>query len=206
MNRTAHTCALALAILTVCGCKASFPTQPTAATVVGFQVQYTITGGTLQPGGAFQTLWALTVDSDRVYRNVTSGTIWVSSDPTVVQVMSPGAVRGLKAGVAQVSASYGGFADSLLVRVEQFPPYPFLSFMMGDPRVPDRTVMARVSLVTGPSRSEDVTQAATWYSSNPQVATVDHGVVTSVSPGNTEITATYDGLSRTYHVSVLPLG
>lgn len=138
--------------------------------------------------------------------NVTAGAIWVSSDPTVVQVVSPGFVRGLKAGVAQLSASYAGFADSLLVRVEQFPPYPFLSFTMGDPRIAGRTATARVSLVTGPSRSEDVTQAATWHSSNPRVATVDHGVVTSLSPGNADITASYDGLSRTYHVSVLPMG
>jgi hypothetical protein len=194
-----------LTIVAVSGCKASFPTQPTPATLVGFQVQYTITGSELQPG-TVETLWALTLDSDRVYRNVTAGAIWASSDPTVVQVISPGAVRGVKAGVAQVSASYAGFADSLLVRVEQFPPYPFLNFLIADPRIPGRTVSATVLLVNGPSRSEDVTQAASWYSSNPQVAVVDQGVVTSVSPGNADITATYNGLTRTYHVSVLPRG
>jgi hypothetical protein len=205
MHRTATTCAFALAILAAYGCKASFPTEPTSPTVVGLQVQYTITGSNLQPGPP-TSLWALTVDSDRVYRQVTSGAVWVSSDPTVVQIMSPGFIRGIRPGVAQVSASYGGFMDSLLVRVEQVPPYPFLFFIIGDPRVPGRTANAGVLLVTGTSRSEDVTQAATWQSSNPQVATVDRGVVTSISPGNTEITASYNGLTRTYHVSIIPFG
>ena len=43
---------------------------------------------------------------------------------------------------------------------------------------------------------------ATWTSDNPQVATVQNGLVTARAPGSTEIAATIDGQRRSVEVSV----
>jgi hypothetical protein len=48
----------------------------------------------------------------------------------------------------------------------------------------------------------DVTSAATWRTSNPQVATVSAGLITAVGPGTAVITAEHAGQSRAVSVVV----
>jgi len=51
-------------------------------------------------------------------------------------------------------------------------------------------------------RQQDVTAAATWTSSDPNVATVNGGVVQAVGPGSATVTATWDNLSAAATVDV----
>ena len=58
------------------------------------------------------------------------------------------------------------------------------------------------ALLTDNSNSTDVTNIATWTSSNTQIGTVNNGLVTGVTSGNINITASYDGLDATKPLKV----
>jgi hypothetical protein len=55
---------------------------------------------------------------------------------------------------------------------------------------------------TGSQTSVDVTNSSTWTASNPNVATVDKGVVTGTAMGSTTISATYNHVTRSITVVV----
>ena len=59
---------------------------------------------------------------------------------------------------------------------------------------------ATVTLSSG--ATQDVTDQATWTSSDEEVATVSGGLVTAVAVGECEVTAAYEGLSGTCAVTV----
>jgi hypothetical protein len=52
------------------------------------------------------------------------------------------------------------------------------------------------------SQNKDVTNSATWSTSNPAVATVNQGLVTGTGTGSVTITATFGGLSGSTRVVV----
>lgn len=56
--------------------------------------------------------------------------------------------------------------------------------------------------ITEQSKTETVTQTATWTSSNPGIATVNGGVVTAVAPGSTTIKAAFEGVDDSVAVTV----
>lgn len=58
------------------------------------------------------------------------------------------------------------------------------------------------ALLTDNSNSTDVTNIATWASSNTQIGTVNNGLVTGITSGNINITASYDGLDATKPLKV----
>lgn len=67
-----------------------------------------------------------------------------------------------------------------------------------------RTHATVVTRINEDSSTTDVTQDATFESSNPEIASVDEaGVVTGVNPGTAVITVTYMG--KTYHINVTVL-
>jgi Bacterial Ig-like domain (group 2) len=53
-----------------------------------------------------------------------------------------------------------------------------------------------------PSQAKDLTNSATWSTSNPAVATVNQGLVTGTGTGSVTITATFGGLSGSTRVVV----
>jgi hypothetical protein len=54
------------------------------------------------------------------------------------------------------------------------------------------------------SGGADVTNASTWQSSNPAVATVSSGLVRAVAPGTTTISAAYNGQTVSSSITVAP--
>lgn len=56
--------------------------------------------------------------------------------------------------------------------------------------------------IYSPSRSANVTNSATWTSSNPAVATVSNGVISYVAAGTATVTATYGPFSQNISVTV----
>jgi hypothetical protein len=189
-------------------CEATPPTAP-AATLDRIVVLYS---RPTRPGELFQAQ-AYAADSDGAYTEVSNQTEWTSSNPTVVSVAT-GSFSGGRPltpnapGTAIITAVYQGVAGHLPVRV---PPRANPPNLIGPLRLSienglltgtGQQLRLTVSFFT--TRSMDVTSEAAWSSSEPSVATVDRGLVTSQRIGTTEITATYAGLSDSYLISVHP--
>jgi hypothetical protein len=195
-----------IAIGTV-ACRASYPAAPTDDSVpVAFYVLHTQTFGFAAVGSTYSFL-AYTLTSDGAYEDVTSRTTWVSSDAGVLR---PGATVAAFAAVAsgpvEVVARHREFVHSIpmfVIRPDR-QPYPYLSISAGAPRTLGEASQAVARVQQSATVSQVVTDFATWASSNPGVATVNRGLVTAVSTGTTQITASYDGLSAFYNLSVRP--
>ncbi|MCC3379943.1 Ig-like domain-containing protein [Paenibacillus farraposensis] len=133
-----------------------------------------------------------------------SGVEWTSTNSTVATVEG-GLVRPLAKGVAYIKASKDGLTAQAIVYVRSSSQALTLS-ESGSKSVflgssPIQITATDVSL-TG--TKTDVTNTVEWTSSNPLVATVEQGKVTPKDAGNSTITASYHGLSKTLKINVLP--
>lgn len=142
--------------------------------------QYTSVRATIQPSN--------TTDDTKI--------TWESSDPDVLSVTSTstyGSFTPKKAGTVTLTAKLGSFSASCVVNVKERPEVESIALDT-----------AKLELGVGKSQSlgivvtpSDATYSSTkakWTSSNPSVATVGTtGSVKGIAPGETVITATYDG-------------
>ncbi|WP_068499092.1 Ig-like domain-containing protein [Paenibacillus kribbensis] len=154
-------------------------------------------------GGESKQLTAQGVLSGGGTENV-SGVEWTSSNSTVATVEN-GLVRPLAKGVTYIKADKDGLKAQTIVYVRSSSQALTLS-ESGSKSVflgssPIQVTATDVSL-TG--TKTDVTNTAEWTSSNPLVATVEQGKVTPMDAGNSTITASYHGLSKTLKINVLP--
>ncbi|MDQ0495515.1 Ig-like domain-containing protein [Paenibacillus brasilensis] len=129
---------------------------------------------------------------------------WTSSDSTVATVEN-GLVRPLAKGVAYIKASNDGLKAQIMVYVRSSSQALILSasgsqsvFLGSSP------IQVHATDVSLTGSETDVTNTAEWTSSNPLVATVEHGKITLMDAGNSTITASYHGLSKTLKINVLP--
>ena len=142
--------------------------------------------------------------------NATNPTVtWTSSDTAVATVSSDGTVRGVKSGIAKITATADGKSASVTVTVPQG----------GDPVVPVESVSVSGIGVSGgatsinvgaglnlnatvlPSNATD--HAVSWSTSDASVATVSStGAVRGVKAGIATITATAGGKSASVQVTV----
>ncbi|TJY42563.1 hypothetical protein E5161_06825 [Cohnella pontilimi] len=137
---------------------------------------------------------------------VTSGVTFQSSNEQAATVDASGTVRALQPGMATITATYGDapVSSQLLIVSEETP-------------IPQRLeLQARVKLEKGSSDRIKVFAAYAgltepvsiltgiqYQSSSPAVASVDaNGVVTTGQVGQTTITASYNGASATYALTV----
>ena len=120
---------------------------------------------------------------------------WISSDESVLQVQSDGTLRAVAQGQAVLSAfSSEGLSASTLVNVEP----PVADFEV----TPTVATIKRGNTLTLEPRFFDAqgnvdvnssSHLVTWTSSNPNVATVENGIVTGVKTGSARISAAADG-------------
>ncbi|WP_025716775.1 Ig-like domain-containing protein [Paenibacillus sp. 1-18] len=129
---------------------------------------------------------------------------WTSSNSTVATVEN-GLVRPLAKGVAYIKASNDGLKAQIMVYVRSSSQAFTLSasgsksvFMGSSP------IQVNATDVSLTGSKTDVTNTAEWTSSNPLVATVEQGKITPMDAGNSTITASYHGLSKTLKINVLP--
>ncbi|MGQ3477712.1 tenascin [Paenibacillus sp. TY11] len=154
-------------------------------------------------GGESKQLTAQGVLTGGGTENV-SGVEWTSSNATVATVEG-GLVRPLAKGVTYIKADKDGLKAQTIVYVRSSSQALTLS-ETGPKSVylgssPFQVNATDVSL-TG--SKTDVTNTAEWTSSNPLVATVEQGKITPMDAGNSTITASYHGLSKTLKINVLP--
>ena len=84
-----------------------------------------------------------------------------------------------------------------------------IDFIVADNGTPSLSItgndiVAVGSTTTLTAKLSNITGDVAWTSSNPEVATVNGGVVTGIAMGTTTITATVGELSETYDVTVFP--
>jgi hypothetical protein len=194
---------MASAILT--GCTASYPTKPTKAPAVALQVHYNAATGFSTVGTSY-SFSAYTLDRDGAYQNVTTLVAWSSSNSDVLQPTASWFFRAVAPGAAQVTARYGELESSVWMVVihPELRAFPFVAVTTADPQVIGRQARSTATLRQSATASQVVTEAATWLSSDPTVATVDRGLITAVGAGTTQITVSYDDLSAWYWLSVRP--
>jgi len=157
------------------------------------------------------SLLAYALNSEGAYEDVTSKTVWSTSDASVIRqssnpVISFASFAGVGVGRATITAEYAGFSHSVTFetyRSDQ-PAYPMLT-IRGNVLAMGTSSSARATLQRTASDVYDVTTLAEWTSSDPAVATVTFGgVISARTPGTVLITASYLGISGSSLMSVMP--
>lgn len=157
--------------------------------------------------GSELNLKATAVKEDGTESNVSEDAAWTTSNSAVATVKD-GKVTLVSTGAATITVKHMGRSDTLALTVES--PYekikihssPAISdpqeLYVGDPNV-GLTAMA---VLKDNAQEVDITNDATWTSSNVNVVKVDKGVVTAVGAGNAVVTVKRYGASATttFHV------
>lgn len=170
---------------------------PTVTLPIDFERQFTATG----------------TFSDGTTADVTTSVAWSSSDPSIATVSnavgSPGLATTVATGTAEIRAELDGVTGSAtltvsadrLVAIEVKPTDP--SIVLGT----TKNFVVAGTLSTGDVRN--LTQLATWSSSDPSVATVTNGPpakghAVAVALGTTEIRAQSGTISGATTLTVRP--
>jgi len=199
-----------MATLLSSSCSATSPASPSGpATVDGVRVLVRSTTNVRSEVDNSISLGAFSVNTDRVYEDVTRTATWTSSNPAVARSSSSGIFSLTAPGRTELTATYQGFTDSITLDV--VPPVPFAQrypsltiSVFASARLGDRS-QASVRLFTTAAESQNLTAVAAWTSSNPAVATVERGgEVRTHGIGTTAITASHDGHSTATYFSVRP--
>jgi len=195
--------------ISICGCTASLPAEPTSpAQLARLVVHYPIGGSRAVVGvndGSTPQFQAYTIDSDDVWARVTSEATWSSSDTVGLSpsTITPGLFGYRTPGSYVIYATYRGLQAALPIDVRAVPPFPYLELGNFQNRI---SPTLRFAAGSGNAQSLLSTQV-TWSSSDERVAKVDTaGTFMAVAPGNVRIFATRDGLSDFYWRSVAPRG
>ncbi|MCX7749937.1 MAG: stalk domain-containing protein [Clostridia bacterium] len=130
---------------------------------------------------------------------------WTSSNSNVVSV-DAGLVEALSEGTATITAEYQGLKASATVKVVKAT-ITGLNLSAKETVTLEKNIVsplelrASSSLSTGSSM--DITEAAEWTSSNPNVADAGNGFVTSVGEGTATITVKFKSFSDSMTVNVV---
>jgi hypothetical protein len=158
------------------------------------------------------SLSAFLVDTDGLYTDVTDKAQWTVSDSSILRDISgaPGVSANghpflvLAPGAVNVLASYQGLAGVIPIAAVQYSgfsgPVTLNSLGLAGVLRIQRTLQLSAYNLQG----SNVSAAASWASSDPSVATVDHGVVTGVRVGTTTVTTTFGGGTDSIAFSVYP--
>jgi Bacterial Ig-like domain (group 2) len=194
--------------LTVAG---SLLVCPFLASCSGFFISPSISSIYVQPSAATVgigqqvSLAAFATYSDGTQNQISGSSVgWTSSAPAIATVSSPGGqVTGVAIGTATITASSQGITGTGTVNVTLA---NITSLVINTtPGSTQKQTIATIAGTTGTlqfyayangSSQNDVTQSATWTSSNTAVATISsggssgNGLAQAVSAGTTNITAT----------------
>ncbi len=191
---------LAVAITSAIGCDKNAtltptsPTTPTAPTITSIVVSSTST-----TSASFQLAAAARM-SDGTSRDVTSTSTWDSSNPSLATVSQGGLVTVLGTGELDVRATYQGVTGTLHMLVAR---QPVVSVTVtGTPSTPSPWAQLSALAHLSDGSTQDVTRSAAWTSSNPSVATVSAGYVAGLANGEVDVTANYQGVTGTTHLTI----
>jgi uncharacterized protein YjdB len=143
--------------------------------------------------------------SDGSTRDLSSLVTWSSSSTAAATVDVNGLVTSVAAGTTTITATLGSVTQTFTITVTT----PTISdiFVSPDGLTEPIGVSQQYTATADYSdgSSSDLSSGITWASSAPAVATVDSsGVVTSVGPGTTTISATVGSFSDSSTLTVVP--
>ena len=153
-------------------------------------------GVTQIPVGGTVLIGASASYSDGSNVNNNNTETWISSNPQVAAV-SNGLVFGITAGTTNISASLAGTTEMVGITVTG-PTLQILNLSPNTAQALGAGGTVQLTLTGGYSDSsvQNLTNVATWISTNPAVATVSSGgLVTAVGPGYTTVSGGAGGAS-----------
>ena len=153
--------------------------------------------------GATEQFTATATQANGTSIDVSGQVTWTSSNTSVASVNSSGLAIALKPGTTTITATYGSTSGNTTVTVTS----ASLSSILVTPNNPSVPVAFTLQLTaTGiflDGTNFDMTNQATWTSSNNSVATVGGtGLVRGIAPGSVTITATLGDISGTTTIMV----
>lgn len=134
--------------------------------------------------------------------DVTDKATWASSDNGVATV-EDGNVKIVSTGKATITASYLGEQ----VKVDIYVRVPYETILLTPSGDQTLFIAETLSVSAGVRETANVTTSvkAEWSSSNKLIATVDdNGVISAKTAGSTTIKASYQGVSKSFKLTVLP--
>jgi uncharacterized protein YjdB len=136
--------------------------------------------------------------SDSSTHSITNAVTWVSSNKAVATVSSNGVVTAQGAGTATITATQNGISGSqgLVVTSSQVTSIAITSTNSSSKLAEATSVQLTATGTFADGTTQNLTNVATWTSSNPAIATVSRngGVVTGFAPGTVNITAVFNGI------------
>ncbi|WP_428772489.1 beta strand repeat-containing protein [Vibrio sp.] len=164
----------------------------TAATITDLQVSPSTAAIAKGTGQAYT---AVAIYSDGSNQNVTSQVTWYSSDSDIASISNSGQAQGLAEGTVTISASFMGENSNNASLTVTTATLSSVQVTPGSSSIAKGTTVNFVATAYfSDGTSQDITNQASWTSSNDTVATIStSGLVTGEDTGNTSIRATYDG-------------
>ncbi|MGG4454578.1 Ig-like domain-containing protein [Brevibacillus porteri] len=143
------------------------------------------------------------VFSDKNTEEVTEKATWSSSDEEIIEVTKEGKVTALAEGKAVITAKYGGKKVTNRVLVVEEKKVKDLRVSRSSLHLKaDKTGEIVLYAVYENRYEEIVTKDAEWTVEDPEIATVENGVVTALESGKTTITVEYGGETITIYITV----
>lgn len=134
--------------------------------------------------------------------DVASDAEWASEDEDVATVLE-GKVTGHRAGSTVITAKFGGLTATFEVDVERGEPQSIdLSSAPKEPIAAGLPYTLTATAKYAGDEEEDVSELATWTSSDETIAAVEDGVITTYLPGTVTITATFEGVETETTIEV----
>ena len=127
---------------------------------------------------------------------------YVSNNESVATVDEDGNVTGVSSGIATVTISIGEISENITINVKMRKKTLQLS--------ETKTVLVngetkQIVATAYNGSTKDTNAEIVWQSENPQVVTVNNGLLTGVSNGETTVKVSYGEVEKTILVSVLTL-
>jgi hypothetical protein len=193
-------------ILTIVSALSACGRSPTSPSTALSSISVT---GTVPALGQSSQFTAKATLSNGTSQDVTTQATWQSSNTAVVTVSATGVVTAQGVGTAEISASYQNATGKLPVSLA----VTLTSVQVGaagnaSTRLqPGQTLQLWALAKYSDGVSSDVTNASTWQSSNPVVATVSsEGTLRAAAAGDVDVVATYQKVQGAVHAVVLRPG
>ena len=186
------------------GLSASTTLTVTAATVTSLQVT---PADNIVPKGATGHYTATVYYTDDSTRDVTKDATWESSNTDVAHITTSGEnagyVRALEGGKSTITAYFEGQSNSTGVTVTTATLESIQVTPVNESMAKGLDVQYSAIGIYSDNTKEDLTQHATWQSSDTAVATIDSdGEAYGVDVGDTTISASFGGLSASTTLTV----
>jgi uncharacterized protein YjdB len=142
--------------------------------------------------------------SDGTARDITRDAVWASSDVEVARVGTDGTVYGVRFGTATIAGTLETFSGVSMLTVT-----PIVVRLVLQPEA--LTIKHRATgqlsalAIWSNDATSDVTDRATWTSSDENVASVSSGSIQGIAPGSATITATMDDFRASAAITIEPL-